>query len=160
MAVEYSEIMAAAAMFYSNKELDYYTKDADRLLEWLKDAHTTISSYQNVRYGANRTQFIDYMDQGRWERLSKLSEDNKKKYLTNAVQGISAAKAIKQWLSRDHNEKNDVRAEKVYITGNKWPKPVDKFQIKAFGFDDYNSSDIIVKTKGLNFYGVSLKKKL
>tara|TARA_B100000287_G_scaffold414468_1_gene447080 strand:- start:47 stop:1375 length:1329 start_codon:yes stop_codon:yes gene_type:complete len=159
MAVEYSEIMAGAAMFYTNRELDFYTKDADSLLEWLKDAHKTISNPQNVRYGANRTQFIDYMDQGRWARLQRLSEQKRKEYLTNAVQGISAAKAIKKWLSRDHNERDDVKAEKIYITGNKWPKPVDKFQISAFGFDDYNSSDIIVKTKGLNFYGVSLKKK-
>ena len=159
MAVEYSEIMAGAAMFYTNRELDFYTKDADSLLEWLKDAHKTISNPQNVRYGANRIQFIDYMDQGRWARLQRLSEQKRKEYLTNAVQGISAAKAIKKWLSRDHNERDDVKAEKIYITGNKWPKPVDKFQISAFGFDDYNSSDIIVKTKGLNFYGVSLKKK-
>ena len=63
MAVEYSEIMAAAAMFYSNRELDFYSKTADSLLEWLKDAHTTISSPQNVEYGANRTQFIDYMNE-------------------------------------------------------------------------------------------------
>ena len=159
MAVEYSEIMAGAAMFYSNKELDFYTKDADRLLEWLKDAYTTISSTDNVVYGANANAFKDYVDQGRWDRLSKLSEDNKKKYLTNAVQGISAAKAIKKWLSSKYGAPNDVKAEKVFITGNKWPTEVAKFQIKAFGFDDYNSSDIIVKTKGLKYYGVSLKKK-
>ena len=74
MAVEYSEIMVAAAMFSRNAILDTYTKDADRLLEWLKDAHTTISSHQNIRYGANRAAFIDYVDQGRWERLQNLSE--------------------------------------------------------------------------------------
>ena len=159
MAVEYSEIMTAAAMFYSNRELDFYTKDADSLLEWLKDAHKTISNLQNIRYGANKNQFIDYVDQGRWARLQKLSDDNRKKYLTNAVQGISAAKAIRKWLSSEHGERVDAKAEKVYITGNKWPKPVDKFQVKAYGFDDYNSSDIIIKTRGLNFYGVSLKKK-
>ena len=116
MAVEYSEIMAGAAMFYSNRELDFYTKDADSLLQWLKDAHTTISSPQNIRYGANRAAFIDYMDQGRWERLSRLSEKKIKEYLTNAVQGISAAKAIRKWLTRDHNERSDINAEKVYIT--------------------------------------------
>ena len=82
MAVEYSEIMAGAAMFYTNQELDFYTKDADSLLQWLRDAHTTISSPQNVVYGANRNQFIDYMDQGRWSRLSRLSEKKMKEYLT------------------------------------------------------------------------------
>ena len=143
MAVEYSEIMAGAAMFYSNRELDFYTKDADSLLQWLRDAHTTISSPQNIRYGANRAAFIDYMDQGRWARLSRLSEKKMKEYLTNAVQGISAAKAIRQWLSSKHGEGADVVAEKVYITGNKWPSPVDKFQIDAYGFDDYKKHIII-----------------
>ena len=159
MAVEYSEIMAGAAMFYTTRELDAYSKDADSLLLWLKDAYVTISSESNVEYGANAKAFKDYVDQGRWERLSKLSEDAKKKYLTNAVQGISAGKAIKKWLSSKYGLPTDVKAEKVFITGNKWPKEVAKFQIKAFGFDDYNSSDIIIKTKGLKYYGVSLKKK-
>ena len=159
MAVEYSEIMAGAAMFYSNRELDFYTKDSDSLLEWLKDAYTTISNNQNVVYGANRQQFLNYVNQGRWANLQKLSEKKKKEYLTNAVQGISAAKAIKKWLQKDYNQGSDVKAEVVYITGNKWPSPVDKFQIKAYGFDDYNSSDIIIKTRGLNYFGVSLKKK-
>jgi len=159
MAVEYSEIMAGAAMFYTNKELDFYTKDADSLLEWLKDAHTTISSNQNVVYGANRTAFIKYVDQGRWSNLQKLSEKKKKEYLTNAVQGISAAQAIKKWLSSQYDQPSDVKAEKVFVTGNKWPKEVEDFRVDAFGFDDYNSSDIIIKTKGLNYFGVSLKKK-
>ena len=132
MAVEYSEIMAGAAMFYSNKELDFYTKDADSLLEWLKDAYTTISNNQNVVYGANRQQFLNYVNQGRWANLQKLSDKKKKEYLTNAVQGISAAKAIKKWLQKDYKQPSDVKAEVVYITGNKWPSPVDKFQIKAY----------------------------
>tara|TARA_B100000579_G_scaffold427464_1_gene436108 strand:+ start:32 stop:1357 length:1326 start_codon:yes stop_codon:yes gene_type:complete len=159
MAVEYSEIMAGAAMFYTNKELDFYTKDADSLLEWLKDAYKTISSEDNVVYGANRQAFLNYVDQGKFANLQKLSEDAKKKYLTNAVQGISAAKAVKKWLSGKYGASPDVKAEKVFITGNKWPKEVAPFKVNAFGFDDYNSSDIIVKTKGLKYYGVSLKKK-
>ena len=62
MAVEYSEIMAGAAMFYSNKELDFFSKDEDSLVMMLKDFKKTISSPLNVEYGANRTQFIDYVD--------------------------------------------------------------------------------------------------
>ena len=93
MAVEYSEIMAGAAMFYTTRELDAYSKDADSLLLWLKDAYTTISSPMNVVYGANEVQFKDYVDQGKWARLQRLSDKKKKEYLTNAVQGISAASA-------------------------------------------------------------------
>ena len=47
MAVEYSEIMVAAAMFSRNAVLNTYTKDADSLLQWLRDAHTTISSWMS-----------------------------------------------------------------------------------------------------------------
>ena len=146
MAVEYSEIMAGAAMFYSNKELDFFSKDEDSLVMMLKDFKKTISSPLNVEYGANRTQFIDYVDQGRFERLIKLSEKKRKEYLANAVQGISAAKAVKKWLSGKYKLGPDVKAEKVFVTGNKWPAEVAKFKVKAFGFDDYNSSDIIIKT--------------
>ena len=138
MAVEYSEIMAGAAMFYTNKELDFYTKDADSLLEWLKDAYKTISCEDNVVYGANRQAFLNYVDQGKFANLQKLSEDAKKKYLTNAVQGISAAKAVKKWLSGRYGASPDVKAEKVFITGNKWPKEVAPFKVNAFGFEDYN----------------------
>lgn len=159
MAVEYSEIMAGAAMFYTNRELDFYTKDSDSLLQFLKDAHITVSSEDNVVYGANKQAFIKYMDQGKFANLQKLSEKKKKEYLTNAVQGISAAQAIKKWLSSTYNQRSDVKAEKIFITGNKWPKEVAPFRVDAFGFDDYNSSDIIIKTKGLNYFGVSLKKK-
>ena len=159
MAVEYSEIMAGAAMFYSNKELDFFSKDENSLVMMLKDFKQTISSPLNVEYGANKTQFIDYVDQGRFDRLTKLSEKKRKEYLTNAVQGISAAKAIKKWLSGKYGLNPDVKAEKVFVTGNKWPTEVAKFKVKAFGFDDYNSSDIIIKTKGKKYYGISLKKK-
>ena len=159
MAVEYSEIMAGAAMFYTNRELDVFTKDENSLITMLKDFKKTISSQSNVVYGANKTEFIDYVDQGRFDRLSKLSEKKKKEYLSNAVQGISAAKAIKSWLGGKYKLGSDVKAEKVFITGNKWPKEVADFRISAFGFDDYNSSDIIIKAKGLKYYGISLKKK-
>jgi len=159
MAVEYSEIMTGAAMFYSNKELDFFSKDENSLVMMLKDFKQTISSSLNVEYGANKTQFIDYVDQGRFDRLTKLSEKKRKEYLTNAVQGISAAKAIKKWLSGKYGLNPDVKAEKVFVTGNKWPTEVAKFKVKAFGFDDYNSSDIIIKTKGKKYYGISLKKK-
>ena len=106
MAVEYSEIMAGAAMFYTTKELDAYSKDADSLLLWLRDAYTTISSPQNVVYGANENQFRDYVDQGRWARLQRLSEAKKKEYLTNApkinldenmVPGSNQQSCVQSW---------------------------------------------------------------
>ena len=40
-----------------------------------------------------------------------------------------------------------VGSEKVitYMTGNVWPKEVEDFQVSAYGFTDYNSSDIVVR---------------
>ena len=48
--------------------------------------------------------------------------------------------------------------DKVYLTGDTWPKEVQQFQVEAFGFKSYNSSDIIFQWDK-NYYGVSLKKK-
>ena len=66
---------------------------------------------------------------------------------------------IEQCIKSDHGQGSDPAAKKVFLTGNVWPKEVEKFRIKAYGFDDYNSSDFIIKTGEKNYYGVSLKKK-
>ena len=66
--------------------------------------------------------------------------------------GISAALAIRNYMNTEGNVI-------TYMTGNKWPDEVEKFQISAFGFQDYNSADIIVTKNRRLFYGVSLKKK-
>ena len=62
-------------------------------------------------------------------------------------------------MNYSHAESADVVAQEVFLTGNVWPKEVDKFRMSAFGFDDYNASDFIVKTDPKSYYGVSLKKK-
>jgi hypothetical protein len=79
--------------------------------------------------------------------------------LREATVGISAALAIKGWLKSDHGQGSDPTAEKVFLTGNVWPTEVEKFRVRAYGFDDYNSSDFIVKTGDKKYFGVSLKKK-
>jgi hypothetical protein len=47
----------------------------------------------------------------------------------------------------------------IYMTGNVWPKEVEKFRVSAFGFEDYNSADVIATADKETFYGLSLKKK-
>ena len=37
MALEYSEVMAAGAMFYTNTELDNATEDLFSLFDWIKE---------------------------------------------------------------------------------------------------------------------------
>ena len=144
MALEYSEVMAAGAMFYTNTELDNATEDLFSLFDWIKETRKKVES--DVEFGSSRKEFLDFMEPT-------------KAAAKEAVVGISAAKAIKSWLSSTHGESGDVKASKVFLTGNVWPKEVEKFRITAFGFDDYNASDFIVKTNGKHYYGVSLKKK-
>lgn len=144
MALEYSEVMAAGAMFFTKSELDNASETNQSLGEWIISAKEKVE--RNVEFGSSRNEFISFME----PTPAALKE---------AAVGISAAKAIKEWLKSDHGQGNDPIAEKVFLTGNVWPKEVEKFRIKAYGFDDYNSSDFIVKTKDKNYFGVSLKKK-
>lgn len=144
MALEYSEVMAAAAMFYTKRELEDAGSSMEKLSTWIIGAKAKATN--GVTFGSSGREFLAFME----PTPAAVKE---------AVVGISAALAIKKWLSRDHGEGSDPVAQAVFLTGNVWPREVEKFRINAFGFDDYNSSDFIVKTKDKHYYGVSLKKK-
>ena len=144
MALEYSEVMAAGAMFSTTTELKKASESTEALGEWISNAAKKVAD--NVEFGSSRSEFLAFM------------EPTPAAFKEAAV-GISAALAIKGWLKSSHGQGNDAVAEKVFLTGNVWPKEVEKFRIKAYGFDDYNSSDFIVKTSDKKYFGVSLKKK-
>ena len=153
MAVEYSEIMAATAMYFDTSVLDAAVITEKSLINWIKKA--AVKADKKIVYGSQKNMFTTYMEQD----IDNLSDKKKSDVLKNAIQGISAAKAIKEWLNSEHGEANDVKAKNLYMTGNVWPRTVKKFRINAFGFDDYNASDFIIHTGDKNFYGASLKKK-
>jgi len=153
MAVEYSEIMAATAMYFDTSVLDAAVVTEKSLINWIKNA--AVKADKKIVYGSQKNMFTTYMEQD----IDTLSDKKKSDVLKNAIQGISAAKAIKEWLNSEHGEANDVKAKNLYMTGNVWPRTVRKFRINAFGFDDYNASDFIIHTGDKNFYGASLKKK-
>ena len=144
MALEYSEVMAAGAMFYTSAELNKASESTEALGEWISDAAKKVAS--SVEFGSSRNEFLAFMEPT-------------PEAFKEATVGISAALAIKGWLKSDHGQGGDPVAQKVFLTGNVWPNEVEKFRIKAYGFDDYNSSDFIVKTGDKNYFGVSLKKK-
>tara|TARA_R100001460_G_scaffold3517_1_gene10698 strand:- start:1037 stop:2284 length:1248 start_codon:yes stop_codon:yes gene_type:complete len=144
MALEYSEVMAAGAMFSTAAELKKASESTEALGEWIINAAKKVAD--NVEFGSSRNEFLGFM------------EPTPAAFKEAAV-GISAALAIKGWLGSSHGQGNDAVAQKVFLTGNVWPKEVEKFRIKAYGFDDYNSSDFIVKTADKKYFGVSLKKK-
>jgi len=154
IGIEVSEIMAGVAMLMTPNKLNEYSKDFNGLVNFLKDGKKLASSPKFV------------YSEGLKEKALKAFNPNDRDFLTAAVQGISAARSIRDWVpirSKESGEKitNPV-CDKVYLTGDKWPKDVQKYEVDAYGFKSYNSSDIIFQwknPKGLSFYGVSLKKK-
>ena len=141
MAYEPSEIMFAASMLYSEKELKEYTKDAGTLRQLMIDARKKVMTSNQVLFGNSSIEkgFVDLMDENNTESLKDLAG------------GISASIAMKKIIGDGKPT--------VYMTGNVWPKDVEKFRVSAYGFEDYNSADVIVTTDKKMFYGVSLKKK-
>jgi len=151
MAYEASEIMLAAAMMYSNDELDAYSQDAGTLRELMVDARTKIKKHldKHIHFGNVTIEkgFTDLMD------------ENNKESLKDLAGGISAAKGVRDFLSKAGESGGKRMSPAIYMTGNVWPKDVEKFRVSAYGFDDYNSADVIMTADGTKFYGISLKKK-
>ena len=136
MAYEASEIMTAVALQYNSSAL--------RKIKTYSELQTLIKKGvgRDIQFGSSaiRTGFLNEMD------------SNKEKSVLNMAVGVSAALAIRNYI-------NSESKLTVYMTGNVWPKDVQDFEVSAFGFKDYNSSDIVVTKNKKMFYGISLKKK-
>ena len=142
--LEASEIMTAGALFFPNRVLDNALSSNKNLGDFMLEAKKKVET--GVEFGSSRDRFLAMM---------KTSPE----MLKELVVGISAAKAIKKWVTSTYSIIPDSVAEKVFMTGQKWPTEVDKFQVDAFGFTNYNSSDLIYKPKSDKYFGISLKKK-
>jgi len=154
IGIEVSEIMAGVAMLMPPNDLEKYTKDQAGLVKFLAVGKKLASS----------NKFI--YSEGLKEKALKAFEPSDNDFLTAAVQGISAAKSIRDWVPIRSKESGTAITrpvcDKVFLTGDKWPAEVKKYEVDAYGFKSYNSSDIIFQwknPKGLSYYGVSLKKK-
>jgi len=154
IGIEVSEIMAGVAMLMTPKELEGYSKDLVGLVNFLAAGKLLADSNKFV-YG-----------EGLKQKALKAFNPTDRDFLTAAAQGISAALSIRHWVPIRSKESGTVISrpvcDKVFLTGNSWPTEVEKFQVDAYGFQSYNSSDIIFQwknPKGLAYYGVSLKKK-
>ena len=144
MGLEASEVMTAGALFFPNRVLDTALSSNKNLGDFMETAKKKVET--NVDFGSNRNEFLEMM----------VPSPSMMKEL---VMGISAAKAVKKWVTQSHGIHQDSVADKVFMTGNVWPTEVQDFRIKAFGFDDYNSSDLIYKPDTGKYFGISLKKK-
>ena len=151
MALEPSEIFTASAMCFTeerlNKVIDRGVLGVVHFFEYAKE-----KAEQDVEIPEMRSQWLGYFDNP--------DSDKNTAMLVDMVRGISAAKSIKEWMTKHHGISNPV-AEKVFMTGNVWPKEVQPLEVKAHGFTAYNSSDLIVRPFGHPnaYFGVSLKKK-
>ena len=147
MAYEASEIMTAAALQYTNSDLDDAIKSLDALRTLMVKAKDKIKSGKSLVVFGNvsiEKGFLDNMDESDIKKLEDLAV------------GISAAKTIRKKLANDDG-KNII--PHVYMTGNVWPKEVERFRISTPTFNDYNSSDILVSEDEKLFLVISLKKK-
>jgi len=136
MAYEASEITTAVALQYNS--------------QFLRKVNTVNQLQSLLKKGASKN--IQFANNTIKSGFTKLLDPDNVKSVENMAVGVSAALAIRNYM----NAESSVT---TYMTGNQWPKDVEKFQISAFGFKDYNSADIIVTKNKKMFYGVSLKKK-
>jgi len=154
---EPSEIFCAAAMCFDERYIDQFLRDTGK-------NSAIINLTQNFFPEAEKAFRNDVVIEGSRSAYDSLfgEVDLFKNSGTagDMVRGISAAKAIKQWMKDAHHISNPT-AEKVYMTGDKWPAKVAPLAVRAHGFDAYNSSDIIIQPMGHPnaYFGVSLKKK-
>lgn len=142
MAYEASEIMFASCMLFSDNELMNAAKDTKSLTKFMTTAKSAASKSINFGNDAIKKGFLDLMtptDKG----------------LKDLVVGISAAIGIRKKVP----SKDKKGTPSLYMTGNVWPPAVEKFRVSAYGFDDYNSADVLFSYNGTKFYGISLKKK-
>ena len=168
MAYEASEILTAHALRYPSsylKKITTYEQLTTLIAESVANHNT------NKRLNAGQIQFADaktrtgFGSQLDYENLPSVAKQILR--VGDMAIGVSAALAIRGYV------KSPAGKITTYITGVKWPTAVSHFKVNAFGFADYNSSDMMITTapgkvddKSKNesttkkmYYGISLKKK-
>ena len=151
MAYEASEIMMASALMYTNGELMEYSKDAAGLRRLMIDARQKITKHtdKTIHFGSTMIE----------KGFTELMDENNPEMLKDLAGGISAAIGVRDMLARMGESGGKNLSPSIYMTGNVWPKEVEKFRVSAYGFEDYNSADVIATADKKTFYGLSLKKK-
>lgn len=151
MAYEASEIMMAAALMYPTNVLLEHAKDAAGLKVLMNDAKKKIKSPSNktVQFGSPAIE----------KGFTDLLNPNSSEAIKDLAGGISAAIGVRDYLAKNGESGGKRASPTIYMTGNVWPKEVEKFRVSAYGFEDYNSSDVLATADKEMFYGISLKKK-
>jgi len=143
MAYEASEIMTAAALQYTTKQLvDVAYQGKTAIVELIE------STREKILAGKTKIHFGDAKIKSGFLNLMTATNAG------DMAVAMSAATGIRKHMNIALNDIPD-----VFMTGNVWPKQVEMFKVSAYGFEDYNSSDILISDDMKMFYGVSLKKK-
>ena len=128
---EPSEIYCAAAMCFDETYLNTFLKDTGKI-------SAVINLTTNFFPIAEEAFKNDVVIEGSRSAFDALFEGidsyRNANLVADMIRGISAAKAIKQWMKDAHHISNPT-AEKVYMTGDKWPAKVEPLAVKAHGFD-------------------------
>ena len=157
--MEPSEIMTANALRWSNSTTNKLSSISEykQLTDLIDDA----AAYHKKNYiNSGEIQFADTKTQNQARKALDYSIKTLKTQakvssrVGDMAVGVSAAIAIRSYMKIGTSDKVI-----VYTTGNNWPTAVQDFQVDASGFSSYNSSDLIVTTDNVNFFGISLKKK-
>jgi len=151
MGLEISEAMYAGLSKMDSTVLQEAATDAEKFNDLLPK---TIRSFSTSAIDADGliNSFVKEINSLMEERANASVQDkNRKAVFSDLAVGISAVLQTRKDLGVGI-------PDQVFMTGNTWPSEVAPFKIAAFGMDDYNSSDLILKYGNL-YYGISLKKK-
>ena len=151
MGLEISEAMYAGLSKMDSTILQEAATDAEKFNDLLPK---TIRSFSTSAIDADGliNSFVKEINSLMEERSNASVQDkNRKAVFSDLAVGISAVLQTRKDLGVGI-------PDQVFMTGNTWPSEVAPFKIAAFGMDDYNSSDLILKYGNL-YYGISLKKK-
>ena len=151
MGLEISEAMYAGLSKLDSGTLTQAAKDAQSFNDLLP---TTIDSFKKnaTDAGGHINDMVAEINDLMSERSdSTLTDKNQGAVFADLAVGISAVLQTRKDLGIGV-------PDEIFMTGNSWPQEVAPFRISAFGMDDYNSSDVILKY-GKVYYGISLKKK-
>lgn len=166
MAYEPSEIFFAAVMLESPETLEAALKNDTSLRKFYKTALQNSQATKGKKLApvifadeTQRTNFLSKVELAD-EKKDPSARAGNLKVLTNLVQAISAALAMKDRVNTDGY---GYQTPKVFMTGNTWPDEIDFMRVEIDNWQDYNSTDIMLyytnRKNGPKYYGVSLKKK-
>ena len=164
MAYEISEGAAAAAIFLEDAEYGacegkkYEGVEGEAAI--IKVMGKLYDNLKNVEMSSSKTQYEKWFNPANLN--TTIANKGKDSKLTAVIHGCSAAQGIKAWFkSMKHNyqpkRKHD-QSSKVFVTGAEWHGDINFLKMSVGGWDDYNSSDLVI-ILGQCYYGISLKKK-